>query len=46
MYVKAVQEHHINVLLVRITVLPFMYMPDALDAIINLAEAPQEKLIT
>jgi nucleoside-diphosphate-sugar epimerase len=44
MYVKAVQEQPYKCFVGEKTVLPFMYMPDALDAIINLAEAPQEKL--
>lgn len=44
MYVRAVQGKPYKCFVEENTVLPFMYMPDALNAIINLAEAPEKNL--
>jgi nucleoside-diphosphate-sugar epimerase len=44
MYVKAVKEESYECFVSEDTVLPFMYMPDALNSIIKLAEAPLNKL--
>ncbi len=44
MYVHAVQEQPYECFVDKDTILPFMYMPDAVQAIIQLAFAPAEKL--
>ena len=45
MYVKAVQGRSYSCFVTEETTLPFLYMPDALDALLNLAAADESRLI-